>query len=193
MAFGQQSGPPASSRQVQELLALLQGAGLGGFRDARGPMGFTQRQAGGRFTRDEAEGFIERLEGGESDLGQPVEVLGWRHSAQEQLLEPHARRTASRRASTSRLDGNRTPKAVARGGAGRRVARGRARWRGLRRGPGKALDAQRRPARDRVQLGPPAAPPGSDLLFTLHRRRIAAPGWVAQRPGGREDGNNGQV
>jgi hypothetical protein len=86
MAFGQQSGPPASSRQVQELLALLQGAGLGGFRDARGPMGFTQRQAGGRFTRDEADGFIERLEGSESDLGQPVEVLGWRHTAQEQLL-----------------------------------------------------------------------------------------------------------
>jgi hypothetical protein len=25
-------------------------------------MGFTQRQAGGKFTRDEADGFIERLE-----------------------------------------------------------------------------------------------------------------------------------
>ena len=49
MAFGQQSGPPASSRQVQELLALVQGAGHSDFRDARGPMGFTQRQAGGRF------------------------------------------------------------------------------------------------------------------------------------------------
>ena len=54
MAFGQQSGPPATAKQVQELLGLLQGAGHSDFRDARGPMGFTQRQAAGRFTRDEA-------------------------------------------------------------------------------------------------------------------------------------------
>src|ERR1700733_4214035 len=86
MGFGQQSGPPASATQIRELLALLKNAGHVDFRAARGPMGFTQRQAGGRFTRDEAEGFIERLEGGESDLGKPAEVRGWRHSAQEQLL-----------------------------------------------------------------------------------------------------------
>ncbi len=61
MAFGQQSGPPATHRQVQELLALLQEAGHTDFRDARGPMGFTQRQAGGKFTRDEANAFIEAL------------------------------------------------------------------------------------------------------------------------------------
>ena len=62
MAFGQQSGPPATARQVQELLELLRGAGHADFRDARGPMGFTQRQAGGKFTRDEAEGLIDRLQ-----------------------------------------------------------------------------------------------------------------------------------
>ncbi|MGO9342158.1 MAG: hypothetical protein ACLP6E_06515 [Acidimicrobiales bacterium] len=62
MAFGQQSGPPASSRQIRELLSLLKDAGHDGFRDARGPMGFTQRQAAGRFTRDEATGFIEQLQ-----------------------------------------------------------------------------------------------------------------------------------
>ena len=62
MAFGQQSGPPATGRQVQELLALLQEAGHLDFRDARGPMGFTQRQAGGKFTRDEAEAFIVQLQ-----------------------------------------------------------------------------------------------------------------------------------
>ena len=62
MAFGQQSGPPATTKQVQELLALLKAAGHSDFRDARGPMGFTQRQAGGRFTRDEAAAFIEQLE-----------------------------------------------------------------------------------------------------------------------------------
>lgn len=62
MAFGQPSGPPASHRQVQTLLALLQDAGHLDFRDARGPMGFTQRQANGKFTRDEAEAFIAQLE-----------------------------------------------------------------------------------------------------------------------------------
>jgi hypothetical protein len=86
MAFGQQSGPPASSRQVQQLLALVQGAGHRDFRDARGPMGFTQRQAGGRFTRDEADEFIKRLQDGDSDPAERVEAQGWRHSAQEQLL-----------------------------------------------------------------------------------------------------------
>ena len=62
MAFGQQAGPPASARQVQELLALLQQAGYTDFRDARGPMGFTQRQGAGKFTRDEAAALIERLQ-----------------------------------------------------------------------------------------------------------------------------------
>ena len=71
MAFGQQSGPPATGKQLQQLLALLEAAGHTGFRDARGPMGFTQRQAGGKFTRDEADAFIEQLqqeaEGQEAD------------------------------------------------------------------------------------------------------------------------------
>jgi hypothetical protein len=76
MAFGQQAGPPASARQVQELLALLQNAGHTSFRDARGPMGFTQRQAGGKFTRDEAAAFIEQLqEGGGGDPPAPAERL----------------------------------------------------------------------------------------------------------------------
>lgn len=68
MAFGQQSGPPASASQVRELLVLLQDAGHADFRDARGPMGFTQRQAAGKFTRDEAAAFIELLqEAGSAD------------------------------------------------------------------------------------------------------------------------------
>jgi hypothetical protein len=61
MAFGKQSGFPASARQVQELLGLLQEAGHTDFRDARGPMGFTQRQAAGKFTTDEATAFIDQL------------------------------------------------------------------------------------------------------------------------------------
>lgn len=79
MAFGQQSGPPAPARQVAQLLALVQDAGHADFRDARGPMGFTQRQAGGRFTRDEAAEFIERLEAEDDSVtaaaAEPVERL----------------------------------------------------------------------------------------------------------------------
>jgi hypothetical protein len=69
MAFGQQAGPPASRREVQELLTLLQEAGHVDFRDARGPMGFTQRQAAGKFTRDEAAAFIAQLQEAESPSG----------------------------------------------------------------------------------------------------------------------------
>jgi hypothetical protein len=49
-------------------------------------MGFTQRQAGGRFTRDEAAEFIERLQDAETDSGHALEVPAWRRSAQDQLL-----------------------------------------------------------------------------------------------------------
>lgn len=51
---------------------LLHDAGHTDFRDARGPMGFTQRQAAGKFTRDEATAFIERLQDAEHDEDAPV-------------------------------------------------------------------------------------------------------------------------
>ena len=86
MAFGQQSGPPASGRQVQELLTLLKSVGHTDLRDARGPMGFTQRQAAGKFTRDEAAAFIERLQDAESDASPPVAGTAARLSAQEQMM-----------------------------------------------------------------------------------------------------------
>ncbi|MEY2406338.1 MAG: hypothetical protein QOG39_1254 [Acidimicrobiaceae bacterium] len=86
MAFGQQSGPPASAKQVRELLELLQDAGHTDFRDARGPLGFTQRQAAGKFTRDEADAFIELLQeavdGEDGDVATPPPRL----SAAEQAL-----------------------------------------------------------------------------------------------------------
>jgi len=62
MAFGQPAGPPATARQLRDLASLIEAAGHSDFRDARGPLGLTQRQAGGRFTRDEAAGLIARLE-----------------------------------------------------------------------------------------------------------------------------------
>jgi hypothetical protein len=86
MAFGQQSGPPASAKQVRDLLELLKAAGHSDFRDARGPMGFTQRQAGGKFSRDEATEFITQLEGADSEGSTESSVPTWRQSAQEQLL-----------------------------------------------------------------------------------------------------------
>jgi hypothetical protein len=72
VAFGQQSGPPASARQIRELLALLNDAGHTDFRDARGPMGFTQRQAAGKFTVKEAEAFIDGLQNAEAGAASPV-------------------------------------------------------------------------------------------------------------------------
>jgi hypothetical protein len=93
MAFGQPAGPPASGRQVQELLALLQEAGHTGFRDARGPLGFNQRQAAGKFTRDEVEAFIDRLQA-DQDAGAGGNLPGrvptptpTRVSATEKLLQ----------------------------------------------------------------------------------------------------------
>lgn len=54
------------------MLALLQQAGHADFRDARGPMGFTQRQANGKFTRDEVDAFIEQLEAEVDGTAEPA-------------------------------------------------------------------------------------------------------------------------
>jgi len=94
MAFGQPSGPPASAKQVQELLTLLQAAGHSDFRDARGPMGFNQRQAAGKFTRDEVAGFIEQLEAaaesGEAPPAAPP-ATGVRQRPQPSTVKPAGR------------------------------------------------------------------------------------------------------
>ena len=86
MAFGQQSGPPASAKQVRELLDLLKEAGHSDFRDARGPLGFTQRQAAGKFTRDEATEFIDQLLDAQSVGSIATATPTWRQSAQDQML-----------------------------------------------------------------------------------------------------------
>ena len=99
MAFGQQSGLPASSRQVKELLSLLEQAGYGGFREARGPLGFTQRQGLGKFTQDEAAELIERLaerEGEPVPAAEPAEVPAAPRTKQS--------RAAARRVKEARLE-----------------------------------------------------------------------------------------
>ena len=63
MSFGQNTAPPATPKQVQYLLSLVQKAGHTGFRDARGPLGLTQRQAAGKFSRKEASALIDLLLG----------------------------------------------------------------------------------------------------------------------------------
>jgi hypothetical protein len=60
MAFGN-NAPPATTKQVQYLLSLVQKAGHEGFRDARYPLDLTQRQASGKFSKAEASALIDRL------------------------------------------------------------------------------------------------------------------------------------
>lgn len=89
MAFGQQTGIPATHRQVEELLALVEAAGHEGFKGARHPLGLTQRQAAGKFTRDEAQGLIDRLmAGGVDGAGEIAEPA-------EERITPTDRKRAS--------------------------------------------------------------------------------------------------
>ncbi len=73
MSFGQSKGPPATHSQMKQLTELLESSGHSDFRDARGPLQLTQRQASGKFTRDEAEELILRLEE-EVAAGEPAVV-----------------------------------------------------------------------------------------------------------------------
>lgn len=66
MSFGRQAGPPASAKQMEYLRALVTKAGHDDLRSARHPLGLTQRQAGGKFTKGEASALIDRLVNGEA-------------------------------------------------------------------------------------------------------------------------------
>ena len=118
MAFGQQSGPPASSRQVQELLALIQGAGHRDFRDAARSDGVYPASSRGQVhprgsQRIHRAASRWRVRSREAPRGPGTAPL--RPSASP---GPYAGRTAGPRASSSRLDGYRTPEVVDPGGAG---------------------------------------------------------------------------
>ena len=87
MAFGQQSGPPATAKQVQYLEALVHKAGHTSFRDARGPLGLTQRQANGKFTRDEASTLIDQLLQADPDHEAPLGAVSMEAVRAEEQLE----------------------------------------------------------------------------------------------------------
>lgn len=71
MSFGQSSSaPPASAKQVDYLQSLVRKAGFADFREARHPLGLTQRQAAGKFSRREASELIDQLLGNE-DVDSP--------------------------------------------------------------------------------------------------------------------------
>lgn len=80
MAWGQQSaaaaGPPASPKQVAYLQVLLEKAGYGSFRDARQPLGLTQRQASGKFSSRDASALIDRLVNGEAPTSDDAAQAG---------------------------------------------------------------------------------------------------------------------
>ena len=66
MALGT-AGPPASPKQVAYLKSLIEKAGYDSFREARRPLGLTQRQGNGKFTKSEASALIDRLlQGGDA-------------------------------------------------------------------------------------------------------------------------------
>ena len=97
MAFGQSSGPPATHTQMRRLTELLGEAGHTDFRDARGPLGLNQRQAGGKFTRDEAEALIEQLEA-EADAARAADDTGAAEEPARAPRTPTAARTPAPRA-----------------------------------------------------------------------------------------------
>src|SRR6476469_365196 len=98
MAFGQQTGPPASARQVEEISALLDRAGYASFREARHIFGLTQRQASGRFTQDEAVALIERLQSELADDGGAPDPGAVLDPAPDPRPGTRADRSADRRA-----------------------------------------------------------------------------------------------
>lgn len=101
MSFGQSAGPPATGRQVEELRELLRNAGHADFRDARGPMGFNQRQAGGRFTADEAAELIDQLLAAEHEAAQSAEPEAT-GKAKKKSANPKKSAKATKKASSDR-------------------------------------------------------------------------------------------
>jgi hypothetical protein len=102
MSFGARNGPPASAKQLAYLESLVEQAGFASFREARHPLGLTQRQAGGKFSKQEASALIDQLLSADAptedpDAGPP--------GLSPPTLSPGAERRA--RAAAERLDAER--------------------------------------------------------------------------------------
>lgn len=175
MAFGQSSGPPATGKQLNELLELLEAAGHSDFRDARGPMGFTQRQAGGKFSRDEADEFIEQLQSelyGDGPPGDSRPPDSTRAAAPPPKIAPRKQRSTSAKRSAA---------------AGDSATKSTGSWRDAvpsKAGSSKAGSAKKAPAKKKPAAAPAAGSAGSledfateDLAAELQRR-----GWVVLEP-----------
>ena len=104
MAFGQAAGPPASPRRVAELAEALERLGYESFREARHPIGLTQRQAAGKFTTAEVDELLERLEAEASEEadGSPRPVPST-PAVEPRSAEAEARAQARRRAADEEL------------------------------------------------------------------------------------------
>lgn len=89
VTFGQ-TGPPASPRQVGYLKDLLVKAGYPSFRDARRPLGLTQRQGSGKFTKAEASALIDSLLNPTADEGDDSEPTPEQRAAADALEHDQA-------------------------------------------------------------------------------------------------------
>ena len=103
MAFGQSPGPPATAQQMRKLESLIWAAGHVSFREARGPLGLTQRQAAGKFTRTEADELIALLEAevGESEAASPAAPVPVTATAAHPAAKARAKPTRNNLASIS--------------------------------------------------------------------------------------------
>ena len=88
MSFGQQSGPPASAKQLAYLISLIQQTGHPDLRSARHEFGLTQRQAGGKFSTSEAAALIERLL--DDEPTEPVQQVPRPSKDSATSIDPHA-------------------------------------------------------------------------------------------------------
>jgi hypothetical protein len=105
MSFGARSGPPASAKQLAYLESLVEQAGFAGFREARHPLGLTQRQAGGKFSKQEASALIDQLLAGEAADAEAEAATEATVDDVRPTLSPAAERRAQ--AAAERLDAER--------------------------------------------------------------------------------------
>lgn len=102
MTFGQASGPPASAKQLAQLGELLAAAGYASFREARHPLGLTQRQSNGKFTRDEADELAAQLEDGQGREDDPADGPAEVQPARSPARHVPRRSTPARASRTAR-------------------------------------------------------------------------------------------